>query len=194
MVMEPADVRDLPDRAAGWLLRRPRSRRILVQGEVSAPLVIIIQETPQGPSEGPLIPHDDMVETLAPQGPDQAFHVGILPRGARCNHELLGTTTLQEATEVCQAKRRRCHATTVAGFTHGPPPAAPHSREQHPQESVGPTEPEPPWCSLLEDGQLVAERQDLGLEFNASSEAGPHGGDEGNDAWVHTLHGIRRDR
>ena len=77
---------------------------------------------------------------------------------------------------------------------HGPPPAAPHSREQYPQESVGPTEPEPPWCSLLEDGQLVAERQDLGLEFNASSEAGPHGGDEGNDAWVHTLHGIRRDR
>ena len=77
---------------------------------------------------------------------------------------------------------------------HGPPPAAPHSREQHPQESVGPTEPEPPWCRLLEDGQLVAERQDLGLEFNASSEAGPHGGDEGNDAWVHTPHGIRRDR
>ena len=34
---------------------------------------------------------------------------------------------------------------------HGPPPAAPHSREQHPQESVGPIEPEPPWCSLLED-------------------------------------------
>ena len=100
MVMEPADVRDLPDRAAGWLLRRPRSRRILVQGEVSAPLVIIIPETPEGPSKGPLIPHDDMVETLAPQGPDQAFHVGILPRGARCDHELLGTTPLQEATEV----------------------------------------------------------------------------------------------
>ena len=71
MVMEPAEVWDLHDRAAGWLLRRPRGRRILVQGEVSAPLVIIIQETPEGASKGPLIPHDDMVETLAPQGPDQ---------------------------------------------------------------------------------------------------------------------------
>ena len=44
MVMEPAEVWDLHDRAAGWLLRRPRSRRILVQGEVRAPLVIVIQE------------------------------------------------------------------------------------------------------------------------------------------------------
>jgi hypothetical protein len=51
---------------------------------------------------------------------------------------------------------------------HRPSPAAPHSREQHPQQSVGPTEPEPPWCSLLKDGQLVAERQDLGLEFNGA--------------------------
>jgi hypothetical protein len=31
----------------------------------------------------------------------------------------------------------------------------------------------------------VAERQDLRLEFSASSEAGPHGGNEGSDARVH---------
>ena len=59
---------------------------------------------------------------------------------------------------------------------HGPSPAAPHSREQHPEQSVGSGEPEPSWCSLLKDGQLVAEGQDLGFEFCPSSEAGPQGG------------------
>jgi hypothetical protein len=37
----------------------------------------------------------------------------------------------------------------------------------------------------MEDGELVAERQDLRLEFDASSEAGPNGGKEGRDAWAH---------
>jgi hypothetical protein len=60
------------------------------------------------------------------------------------------------------------------------------SREQHPEESVGSTEPEPSWCSLLEDGELVAESQDLRLEFSASAEAGPNRDEEGSDASVHT--------
>jgi len=41
MVMDPADVRHLDDRAAGWRLHRPCARRILVQGEMRPPLVII---------------------------------------------------------------------------------------------------------------------------------------------------------
>ena len=41
MVMDPADVRHLDDRAAGGRLYRPCDRRILVQGEMRPPLVII---------------------------------------------------------------------------------------------------------------------------------------------------------
>ena len=40
---------------------------------------------------------------------------------------------------------------------YGIPPAAPHSGEQHPQQSVGSTEPEPSRRGPLEDSELVVE-------------------------------------
>ena len=82
MVMDPADVRYLDDRAAGWRLYRPCDRRILVQGEMRPPLVIISQEELEGASEGSLIPHDHVIETLSPQGPDQALdeRIGVSRR------------------------------------------------------------------------------------------------------------------
>ena len=82
MVMQAADVWYLNDGAAGWRLCGPRHRCILVQGKMWAPLVIIGQEESERASKGLLIPHDDMIETLAPQGTNQAFDVRILPRGA----------------------------------------------------------------------------------------------------------------
>jgi hypothetical protein len=45
--------------------------RILVQREVRAPFVITGQEKFKRASQRPLIPHDDVIETLSPQGPDQ---------------------------------------------------------------------------------------------------------------------------
>jgi len=94
MVLQAADVWYLNDRAAGWRLCSPRDRRIFVQREVRAPLVIIGQEESERASKGSFIPDDDMIETLAPQGSDQALDVRVLPRGARCDHELLGAKTL----------------------------------------------------------------------------------------------------
>ena len=41
VVMQTADAWDLDDRAAGWPLGSPRDGSILVQREVSAPVVII---------------------------------------------------------------------------------------------------------------------------------------------------------
>ena len=57
---------------------------------------------------------------------------------------------------------------------HGIPPAAPNAREQHPQESVGSTEPQPSRRGLLENRKLVAQGEDLSLEFGSRSEAGPN--------------------
>ena len=100
MVMDPADVRHLDDRAAGWRLCCPCDRRILVQGEMRPPLMIIGQEEPEGASEGALIPDDHVIETLSPQGPDQALDEGILSGTARRGHDFLGANTLQQPTEV----------------------------------------------------------------------------------------------
>ena len=94
MVLEAAEVRDLNDRTAGWRLCGPRDRRILVEREVSTPLVVVIEEAAKRASQGPLIPHDDVIETLAPQGTNQAFDVRILPRGAGRDQDRLGAKTL----------------------------------------------------------------------------------------------------
>jgi hypothetical protein len=76
---------------------------------------------------------------------------------------------------------------TVAGCTicTAPRQPTPHAREQHPEKSVGSTEPEPSGCDLLEDGELVAEGYDLRFEFGPRSEAGPNCRKEGRDAWAH---------
>ena len=51
----------------------------------------------------------------------------------------------------------------------GSSPAIPHAGEQHPHEPVGSCEAEPFWRGPLEDGELVAEGEDLGFKFGSSS-------------------------
>ena len=94
MVRQPAEVRDLNDRAAGWRLRGAWDGRVLVQGEVKTPFVVISQEVFEGASKGPLIPHDNVVETFSPQGPDQALHELILTRTVQRDQNFLGAETL----------------------------------------------------------------------------------------------------
>ena len=89
MVLQAADVWYLNDRAAGWRLCSPRDRRIFVQREVRAPLVIIGEEKSKRASQGLFIPDDDVIETLPPQGANQALHERILPRRPRRDQDFL---------------------------------------------------------------------------------------------------------
>src|SRR6516165_5825605 len=93
MGMQAAHVWHLKNRAAGWRLCSPRDRRILVQREVSAPLVIIGEEKSKRASQGLFIPDDDVIETLPPQGANQALHERVLPRSPRCDQDLLRAKT-----------------------------------------------------------------------------------------------------
>ena len=77
--MQPAEVWDLEDRTDGWRLGGPRNGSILVQREVRPPLVIIGKVALQVAVQRTLIPHDDMIEALASEGADHAFHERILP-------------------------------------------------------------------------------------------------------------------
>ena len=99
-MLQTVDVGDLNDRAGSWRLCGPWDRRILVQREVSAPLVIVIEEQSKRAPERPLIPHDDVIKTLAPQGSDQALHERILPRRPWRDQDFLRAETLQQLTEV----------------------------------------------------------------------------------------------
>ena len=97
VVMQTAEMWDLDDRAAGRRLGSPRDWRILVQREVSSPLVIVGEVALQVATQRALVPHDDVIETLAPERTDHAFNERILPRRTRRREHffdvhLLGST------------------------------------------------------------------------------------------------------
>jgi hypothetical protein len=98
VVMQTAEMWDGDDRAARWRLGSSRDGRILVQREVSEPCVIVGEVALQVMVQRALVPHDDVIEALAPEGADHAFNERILP----------GTT-------------RRCHHIFDAHLLHGPP-------------------------------------------------------------------------
>jgi hypothetical protein len=89
MVMQTADVWDLDNRATRWRLDRPRDGRILVQGEIRAPRVIVSEVALEVAVQRALVPHDDVIEALAPKRADHAFNERILPgRTSRRQHFL----------------------------------------------------------------------------------------------------------
>jgi hypothetical protein len=79
-MMQPAEVGGLDHRAAGRRLRRAWDGRIIVQREVGTSPVIVGQVLLKVAAPRALVPHDDVVKALAPQGADHAFHERILPR------------------------------------------------------------------------------------------------------------------
>ena len=109
MVMDPADMRHLDDRAAGWRLYRPCDRRILVRGETRPPLVIIGQAELEGASEGSLVPQ------LLDQRADVGGDWRAIEPGSR------GTPTPVPGEEAAMPRddSSRLHD------LHGLPPAAP---------------------------------------------------------------------
>jgi len=76
--MQPADLRDGDDRSEGG--DRPRDRGVLREPEVRARALGVRCVLCEDSSQAGLVEHDDMVETLAPDGANDALHVTVLPR------------------------------------------------------------------------------------------------------------------
>jgi hypothetical protein len=83
VVMQTADVWDWDDRAAGWRLGRPRDGSIFVEREVSAPVVVVVEVALEVAAQRAFVPHDDVIEALAPEGANHAFNERILPGRTR---------------------------------------------------------------------------------------------------------------
>ena len=77
VVMQTADVWDWDDYATAWRLGSPTDGSILVQREVSAPLMIVGEVALQVSAQRALVPHDDVTEALPPEGSDHAFNNGF---------------------------------------------------------------------------------------------------------------------
>ena len=90
MMMQPAEVRDLDDRAVRRRLRRPRDGRILVERQVGSPPVVVDEVVLEVATQRALVPHDDVVEVLVTDGADHPFHEWILPGRPTGGEDLLG--------------------------------------------------------------------------------------------------------
>ena len=78
--MQTADVWDCGDRATRRRLGSPMDGSIFIQREMSAPFVIVDEVAPQVAAQRALVPHDDVIEALAPERSDHTFDERILPR------------------------------------------------------------------------------------------------------------------
>ena len=89
MVVQTAEVRDGHDPAIARRLVRSRDWRVLVQREVSAPLMIVGKILLEVTAQRALVPDDHVVQALAPQGADHALDERILPRCPGRRQDLL---------------------------------------------------------------------------------------------------------
>jgi hypothetical protein len=79
-VVQPADFWNLHNRARGGKLDRPKVGGVLVEREMSARLMVIGNITSQDSTQVSFAQDENVVETLAPDGTDEALGERILPR------------------------------------------------------------------------------------------------------------------
>ena len=83
---------DLPRRRE---LDRPEVRRVLVEGEVGARLMVIGEVAGQDAAEVALAEDEYVIQALTPDRADESFRERILPRAVRCRKHLLDPHALQ---------------------------------------------------------------------------------------------------
>ena len=105
VVMQTADVWNGGDRAAGWRLDNTRHGRILVQREMSAPMVVIVDIALQVALQRALVQHGDVIEALASKGADHALNVRILPRRTRCRQHFFDAHLLHGPLKIGSVNR-----------------------------------------------------------------------------------------
>src|SRR5215475_6555963 len=91
MMVQPADFGQLHDRTQRWWLYEPRVRRVHIERSMDAPRMIVVHVGSKHTVEMPLVEHDDMIETLAPDTPNEPLAVRILPRRSGRNLHFFDT-------------------------------------------------------------------------------------------------------
>ena len=87
-VMETADFRTHDDGSDGCLRGRSAIGRVLLECEVRSALVIVPDAGREDARKMRLVQDDHVIEALAPDRADHAFHVRILPRTRGGRHDL----------------------------------------------------------------------------------------------------------
>jgi hypothetical protein len=88
-MVQATDFGKLHDLPRGWKLDRPEVRRVLVEGEVGARLMVIGEVAGQDAAEVALAEDEHVIQALTPDRADESFRERILPRAVRCRKHLL---------------------------------------------------------------------------------------------------------
>jgi len=100
MVMKAADLRELKDPPRFRWLSWSMVGRVHIQRLVRPPSVVVAKVTPQDPLQMPLAQHDDVVQALSANTPDQPLDVRILPWAPTSDDDLLDAHVGDAALEV----------------------------------------------------------------------------------------------
>jgi len=98
-MVKATDFANLDDPAEFWLLNWPAMGRILVERQVSACPVVVREVASQGTAQVRFAEDDDVIQTLAPDGADEAFREGVLPRAVRRRQDFTDAHALQALPE-----------------------------------------------------------------------------------------------
>ena len=88
---------DLPEFA---LVHRSRLGRILLKCKMRPGAIVVPPVVRKDSAEMPLFENDHMIEALSTQRSNESLRIGILPRGARGNGNLVEAESLDSAPEV----------------------------------------------------------------------------------------------
>jgi hypothetical protein len=100
-MVEAADFANRDDPAEFWPLNWPAVGRILVERQVSACPVVVREVANQGTAEVLFAEDDDVIQTLTPDGADEALREGILRRAVRRRQDFTDAHALQALPDTC---------------------------------------------------------------------------------------------
>ncbi len=76
---------------------------------MSAPVVVVREVASKVTVQRALVPDDDVIETLAPEGADHPFNKRILPRRSRCYHHFFDAHLLRGTARIHAVKSDHDH-------------------------------------------------------------------------------------
>src|SRR5882672_7761920 len=98
-MVEATDFANRDNPAEFRLLNWPAVGRILVERQVSARPVVVREVASQGTAEVLLAEDDDVIQTLTPNGADEALREGVLPRAVRRRQDFTDAHALEALAE-----------------------------------------------------------------------------------------------
>jgi len=119
MMLKTTDFANLYHHAVCGSLDSSGSQGVLAGRQVRAPVMVIASVRRERTIRGTFAEDDDMIQTLAANGPNEPFDIGPLPRGSRTSCGTLGRPALPRCIFHVQNNRKpfRCQATTVSALT-----------------------------------------------------------------------------